>query len=58
MTYDNNGQVDARFEFITGDSSIDCSDTVLILHGEFSMGQAYTGIDYGFRSGFNAGCHP
>jgi hypothetical protein len=44
--------------FLPGDTSIDCSDTVVILDGEFSTGQAYTGIDDGFRSGCNAGCHP
>jgi hypothetical protein len=56
--HDADGLDDARFEFLTGDTSIQCSDTEVILEGELITGETFTGIDEDFESSCNAGCHP
>jgi hypothetical protein len=55
--HDEDGLDDAKFEFLTGDTSLGCTDTEVILEGELSTGQAFTGIDADFDSDCEAECH-
>jgi hypothetical protein len=55
--HDADGLDDAKFEFLTGDTSIGCTDSEVILEGELSTGQAFSGIDADFDSDCNAVCH-
>jgi hypothetical protein len=56
--HDADGLDDAKFEFLTGDISIGCTDTEVLLEGELSTGQAFTATDSDFYSDCNAGCYP
>jgi hypothetical protein len=55
---DDDGLDDAKFEFLTGDTSIGCTDTEVQIEGELATGQAFTATDSDFNSDCNAGCHP
>jgi hypothetical protein len=56
--HDADGLDDAKFEFLTGDTSLGCTDTEVLIEGELSNGQAFTATDTDFDSDCNAGCHP
>ena len=56
-SHDADGLDDARFEFLTGDSSLGCADTEVLIEGELTTGQAFTATDADFASDCDAGCH-
>jgi hypothetical protein len=55
--HDADGLDDAKFEFLTGDTSLGCADTEVLIEGELTTGQAFTATDTDFDSDCDAGCH-
>ena len=53
---DNDGDTDAGFEFLTGDTGIGCSDTNAQLTGETYIGEPFQGSAE-ITTECNAGCH-
>lgn len=57
VDYDDDGQPDARFEFLMGDSGIACEDTDVLLGGETDAGNVFEGVGF-VDTDCNAQCHP
>jgi hypothetical protein len=55
--HDADGLDDAKFEFLTGDTSLGCLDTEVLIEGELTTGQAFTATDTDFDSDCEAVCH-
>jgi hypothetical protein len=55
--FDNDGFLDAKFHFLTGDTGVACADTELTLTGETNSGAQFAGTDSAFDSECDAECH-
>jgi hypothetical protein len=54
--YNNDGLLDARFHFLTGDAGIRCTDTEATITGETLAGDPFGGKD-SIKTACNAQCH-
>ena len=54
--YDGDGVLDAKFDFLTGDTGIGCSDTDATLTGETVQAATFSGLDF-INADCDAQCH-